>query len=95
MVFMKVLIACEESQAITIELRKRGIEAYSCDLQPCSGGEILKVLHKHRDIIEPKQVYSLDYNKFGDKCIGLFGEKHGTINWSVDGRQPEDEIYNN
>ena len=34
----KVLVACEESQAITIELRKRGIEAYSCDLQPCSGG---------------------------------------------------------
>ena len=33
-----VLVACEESQAITIELRQRGIEAYSCDLQPCSGG---------------------------------------------------------
>lgn len=35
---MKVLIACEESQAITIEMRKLGIEAYSCDIQPCSGG---------------------------------------------------------
>lgn len=34
----KVLIACEESQAICIEMRKLGIEAYSCDLQPCSGG---------------------------------------------------------
>lgn len=34
----KVLVACEESQAITIELRKQGIDAYSCDLQPCSGG---------------------------------------------------------
>lgn len=35
---MKVLIACEESQAITKEFRKLGHEAYSCDLLPCSGG---------------------------------------------------------
>lgn len=35
---MKVLIACEESQVITNTLRKIGIDAYSCDLKPCSGG---------------------------------------------------------
>ena len=35
---MKALIACEESQAVTIEFRKIGIEAYSCDILPCSGG---------------------------------------------------------
>lgn len=35
---MKVLVGCEESQAVTIELRKLGIEAYSCDIQECSGG---------------------------------------------------------
>jgi hypothetical protein len=35
---MKWLIACEESQAVTIALRERGHEAYSCDLLPCSGG---------------------------------------------------------
>ncbi len=35
---MKVLVACEESQAVTIELRRLGHEAYSCDLEPCSGG---------------------------------------------------------
>ncbi len=35
---MKVLIACEESQAVCIEFRKRGHEAYSCDIIPCSGG---------------------------------------------------------
>lgn len=33
---MKVLIACEESQAVTIEMRKLWIEAYSCDIQECS-----------------------------------------------------------
>lgn len=35
---MKVLAACEESQALTIELRKLGHEAYSCDIVECSGG---------------------------------------------------------
>lgn len=35
---MKVLVACEESQAVTIELRRLGHEAYSCDIEPCSGG---------------------------------------------------------
>ena len=35
---MKVLIACEESQTICIAFRELGIEAYSCDIQICSGG---------------------------------------------------------
>lgn len=35
---MKILVACEESQAVTIELRKLGHEAYSCDIEPESGG---------------------------------------------------------
>lgn len=35
---MKILVACEESQAVTIELRKSGHEAYSCDIEECSGG---------------------------------------------------------
>ena len=34
----KILIACEESQAITKEFRALGYEAYSCDLLPASGG---------------------------------------------------------
>ena len=35
---MKVLIACEESQAVCKEFRARGHEAYSCDIVSCSGG---------------------------------------------------------
>lgn len=35
---MRILVACEESQAVTIELRKLGHEAYSCDIIECSGG---------------------------------------------------------
>lgn len=35
---MKILVACEESQAVTSELRRLGHDAYSCDIQECSGG---------------------------------------------------------
>lgn len=34
----KLLVACEESQRVCIEFRKRGWEAYSCDLIPNGGG---------------------------------------------------------
>jgi site-specific DNA-cytosine methylase len=57
---LKVLIACEESQAVCIEFRKRGHEAYSCDVQECSGGhpewhiqeDVLKVIEReHWDMM--------------------------------------------
>tara|TARA_R100000951_G_scaffold494_1_gene2171 strand:- start:1228 stop:1848 length:621 start_codon:yes stop_codon:yes gene_type:complete len=56
---MKVLVACEESQAVTKELRKLGHEAYSCDLLPCSGGhpewhfqkDVTKLLKQKWDMI--------------------------------------------
>ena len=35
---MAVLIACEESQIVTIAFISIGIEAYSCDIIPCNGG---------------------------------------------------------
>ena len=35
---MRILVACEESQAVTKELRALGHEAFSCDIEPCSGG---------------------------------------------------------
>lgn len=47
---MKILVACEESQAVTIELRKLGHEAYSCDLVECSGGK--PEWHLQTDLME-------------------------------------------
>lgn len=49
----KVLIACEESQAVCIAMREVGAEAYSCDIQGCSGGhpewhikgDVLKIIN--------------------------------------------------
>ena len=35
---MKILVACEESQAVTKAFREKGHEAYSCDIIDCSGG---------------------------------------------------------
>lgn len=46
---MKILVACEESQAVTIELRKLGHIAYSCDIEPCSGG--YPEWHLQQDVI--------------------------------------------
>lgn len=34
---MRILIACEESQTVCKAFRAKGHEAYSCDIQPCSG----------------------------------------------------------
>ena len=47
---MKVLVACEESQAVTNELRSLGHEAYSCDIIECSGGH--PEWHIQQDVLE-------------------------------------------
>ena len=47
---MKVLIACEESQAVTKAFRALGHEAYSCDILPCSGGH--KEWHLQGDVFD-------------------------------------------
>ena len=56
---MKILVACEESQAVTKELRKLGHEAFSCDILSCSGGhpewhlkqDVFKVIEKGWDMM--------------------------------------------
>jgi len=46
----KVLLACEESQAVTKEFRRLGHEAFSCDILPCSGGH--PEWHLQQDVTE-------------------------------------------
>lgn len=46
---MKILVACEESQAVTKELRELGHEAYSCDILETSGPE--PEWHLQQDVI--------------------------------------------
>ena len=45
-----ILVACEESQRVTIALRNNGIEAYSCDLKPTSGNH--PKWHIQTDVLE-------------------------------------------
>lgn len=47
---MKILVACEESQAVTKAFRAKGHEAYSCDIQECSGGH--PEWHLHGDVLD-------------------------------------------
>ena len=54
----KILVACEESQTITIALRKAGFEAYSCDILEQSGGH--PEWHIKGDAI--KEAYSGKYS---------------------------------
>ena len=57
---MNVLVACEESQAVTKELRALGQNAFSCDLLPCSGGhpewhfnmDVFKVIDQKGGILQ-------------------------------------------
>jgi hypothetical protein len=57
---MRILVACEESQAITKELRKLGHDAFSCDLLPCSGGhpewhfqeDVFKIIENQGGILQ-------------------------------------------
>ena len=57
---MRILVACEESQAITKELRKLGHDAFSCDLLPCSGGhpewhfqeDVFKIIENYGGILQ-------------------------------------------
>ncbi len=46
---MRVLVACEESQSVCVEFRRLGHEAYSCDIEPCSGGH--KEWHIQNDVL--------------------------------------------
>lgn len=47
---LRILVACEESQAVTKEFRALGHDAYSCDLLPCSGGH--PEWHLQQDVTE-------------------------------------------
>ena len=56
---MRILLACEESQAVCSEFRKLGHEAFSADILQCSGshpewhiqGDVLKIIDKGWDML--------------------------------------------
>ena len=56
---MRILLACEESQSVCLELRKRGHEAFSADIMECSGphpewhikGDVLEIINDDWDMM--------------------------------------------
>lgn len=73
---MKVLVACEESQAVCIEFRKLGHEAYSCDIQECSGGH--PEWHIQDDAIDVSFYHEWDMMIAFPPCthLAVSGAKH-------------------
>jgi len=80
---MRVLIGFEESQAVCKAFRERGHEAYSCDLQQCSGnlpqyhlwGDIYDYIYDEWDLIglHPE---CTKVAVCGNKTYGAGKEKH-------------------
>jgi hypothetical protein len=66
---MNILVGCEESQAVTIELRKLGHGAFSCDLQECSGGH--PEWHLQMDIFKAIELEKWDIGIFFPTCTYL------------------------
>lgn len=77
---MKVLIACEESQTVCKAFRANGHEAYSCDIQECSGGhpewhilgDVLKILNPF--FAESDLTYGIHFTTMDGKAHFIHGE---------------------
>jgi site-specific DNA-cytosine methylase len=81
---MRILVACEESQALTNRFRELGHEAFSCDILPCSGGhpewhlqqDVSDLLNQKWDMIiafPPCTYLTVTGNRWFN--IDLYGEK--------------------
>jgi hypothetical protein len=66
---MLIIVGCEESQAVTKELRAKGHEAYSCDIKPCSGGH--PEYHLQMDVFEAIKLKKWDAGIFFPDCTYL------------------------
>jgi site-specific DNA-cytosine methylase len=89
---MRVIIACEESQAVTKEFRKLGHEAFSCDILPCSGGH--PEWHFQEDIFEVlKREEKFDLMIAHPPCTYLAVSGAGWM-WNKDGTRNEERYKN-
>ena len=67
---VQVLIACEASQVLCTAFRKKGLEAYSCDIEPCYGGHPeWHIMEDARQVIQGCGIYSLQ----NGSCVAVPG----------------------
>jgi site-specific DNA-cytosine methylase len=94
---MRVLIGCEESQAVCKEFRKLGHEAYSCDIQEESGGH--PEWHFQRDVFDaitavddpwdiiilhpPCTALAVSGNRWYGKDMPMSDKREEAINWTA------------
>ena len=73
---MKILVACEESQVVTKEIRKLGHEAYSCDILDQSGGH--PEWHLKMDVFDAIKMKQWDMMIAFPPCtdLAVSGAKH-------------------
>ena len=77
---MKVLVACEESQAVCKAFREKGHEAYSCDIIECSGGhpewhiqgDVLEILNTHIEEVQNGVFEVISFKTMDGKRHNLF-----------------------
>ena len=73
---MRILVACEESQEVCKAFRAKGHEAYSCDIQPCSGGH--PEWHINDDVSLLVDGYNGGYIFFTED-----GKRHFIMRWDM------------
>ena len=73
---INVLIGCEESQAVCIAFRERGFNAFSCDIQDCSGGH--PEWHLKMDVFEAIDLLKPILAIYHPPCthLSVSGAKH-------------------
>ena len=91
---MKVLIGCEESQTITAAMRKRGVEAYSCDLLDTRGRQewhfkscIFEQLNRQWDLIilhPPCTALCVSGNRWYGNGQERNADRLAAIRWTVE-----------
>lgn len=81
---IKVLIACEESQTVCKAFRARGFEAYSNDIQECSGGH--PEWHLQMDCLEAIKLKKWDLMIAHPPCTHL---AVSGMRWFKEGVKPE------
>lgn len=65
---MDILIACEESQRVCIAFREKGHQAFSCDIQECSGNHPeWHIKSNVLDVLNPVK----DFDEFGNEISGI------------------------
>lgn len=81
---VNVLLGCEESQAVCIEFRRLGFNAFSCDLEPCSGG--YPQWHLQMDVFEAIKLIKPKLGIFFPPCTYLTVTQN---RWLDDQPQPK------